>query len=251
MRPELMSSTMVEDTNSLTNLLNTILALPITPKPALYLDLEGANLSREGSISLISLYIHPTKSAYLIDIHTLRELAFTTPSSTNPSETLKTILESRVIKKVFFDVRNDSDALFAHFNISLNGIIDIQLMELGARVGWKRYLIGLSKCITRYIPLTEAEKTECEKVKEDGKKLFAPERGGSYEVFNARPLKDEMMNYCLQDIVFLPILWETFIVRLRGSRWLNSVETETLKRVQASQSRGYEPHGRNKALGPW
>ncbi|KAH8820560.1 ribonuclease H-like domain-containing protein [Xylogone sp. PMI_703] len=242
---------MVEDTASLTNLLNIILALPITPKPALYLDLEGINLSRQGSVSIISLYIHPMKSAYLIDVHTLGGSAFTTPSSTNPTETLKTILESRVIKKVFYDVRNDSDALFAHYKISLNGIVDIQLMELGARIGWKRFVMGLAKCITKYVPLTQDEKLECEKVKENGKNLFSPEKGGSYEVFNARPLKDDVLNYCVQDIVFLPILWETFTVRLKGTRWMNLVETETLKRVQVSQTRGYQPHGPDKALGPW
>jgi exonuclease 3'-5' domain-containing protein 1 len=81
--------------------------------------------------------------------------------------------------------------------------------------------------------------------------LFAPENGGSYEVFNTRPLQDEIMSYCLQDIVFLPILWETFITKLKGSRWLSKVEIETAKRVQISQTQAYEPHGDHKYLGPW
>lgn len=242
---------MVEDIASLTNLINIILTLPVTPKPALYLDLEGINLSRYGSISLISLYIHPMKSAYLIDVHGLGTKAFTTPSSTHPSETLKSILESRTIKKVFFDVRNDSDALFAQFNIALDGIVDIQLMELAARSGWKRYVMGLGKCITKYVPLTEDEKLECDNIKKKGRNLFAPEYGGNYEVFNARPLQEEIINYCLQDIVFLPVLWETFIVRLKGSRWLDMVQTETAKRVKMSQTPEYQPHGDHKHLGPW
>lgn len=30
--------------------------------------------------------------------------------------------------KVIFNVRNDSDTMFSHFNISLNGVMDLQIM---------------------------------------------------------------------------------------------------------------------------
>lgn len=51
---------------------------------------------------------------------------------------LQSILESPKTPKVFFDVRTDSDALFAQFGIKLAGIIDLQLMELASR----------SRCVT-------------------------------------------------------------------------------------------------------
>ena len=112
--------------------------LPISP-PSLYIDLEGAKLSRNGSIALLTLYVLPKETVYLIDIHTLGARAFsttttattasaTTPLATtlntedskNPVTTLKSILESPAIPKVFFDVRNDSDALFSHYAIFLS-----------------------------------------------------------------------------------------------------------------------------------
>ena len=80
---------------------------PTTP-PSLYIDLEGINLSRNGSISILQVFVSSSRRTYLVDIHTLRNKAFSTPGTNGC--TLKDILESDVIPKVFFDVRNDSDA---------------------------------------------------------------------------------------------------------------------------------------------
>ncbi len=73
-------------------------------------------------------------------------------------QTLKGILESGSIPKVFFDVHNDSDALFSHFSISLAGIYNIQLIELATRTYSKRYIKGLAKYIKRDILLTVSER---------------------------------------------------------------------------------------------
>jgi exonuclease 3'-5' domain-containing protein 1 len=102
---------------------------------------------------------------YLIDVHTLQEKAFLTAGTAG--KPLKTILESDKIPKVFFDVRNDSDALYAHFGIKLAGVQDIQLMELATRDFSKRYLNRLSKCIERDSPMMPGEKQKWESVKED------------------------------------------------------------------------------------
>lgn len=112
--------------------------LPSTTQsnPSLYIDLEGNNLSRHGTISLITILIPSTSKVYLIDIHTLGAAAFTTFSEPN-NVTLQQVLKSKDVEIVFFDVRNDSDALFAHYGIRLQGIKDLQLMELAVRRGLK------------------------------------------------------------------------------------------------------------------
>jgi exonuclease 3'-5' domain-containing protein 1 len=69
-------------------------------------------------LSVISLYIAPIKKIYLIDIHRLGRTAFSTTN--NSATSLKTILESPTIPKVIFDIRNNSDALFSNFQISVN-----------------------------------------------------------------------------------------------------------------------------------
>jgi exonuclease 3'-5' domain-containing protein 1 len=124
-----------------------------TVPPHLYVDLEGINLSRHGSISILTLYDRSQPHVYLIDVHTLGLAAFTTPSASckaSPSSdvdvigaaslevaprfiTLKSILETEKIPKVFFDVRNDADALFGCFGIKLQGVQDLQVMELASK----------------------------------------------------------------------------------------------------------------------
>jgi hypothetical protein len=63
----------------------------ILPSSTLYLDLEGNRLSRHGTISLITILIHPQRVVRLIDVLVLGKPAFTTAS--NNGKTLKSILE--------------------------------------------------------------------------------------------------------------------------------------------------------------
>ncbi|KAJ5547543.1 hypothetical protein N7513_001902 [Penicillium frequentans] len=221
--------------------------LPTEP-PSLYIDVEGVNLSRHGSISILQIYVLPLEETYLVDIHSLQEKAFLQTASDN-GQTLLGILESPNIPKVFFDVRNDSDALFHHFNVKLAGIIDLQLMELATRYFSRRYVNGLAKCIERDACLTTLE-TRCWKAsKEKGLELFAPERGGSYDVFNIRPLPDDIKNYCAQDVQFLPKLWVQYHRKISLS-WARKVTTESTNRVMLSQTATYDGRGKWKALAP-
>jgi exonuclease 3'-5' domain-containing protein 1 len=107
----------VDSATTLLSLFDNLISLAVDP-PSLYLDLERVKLGRHSSISVISLYIAPIKKIYLIDIHRLGRTAFSTTN--NSATSLKTILESPTIPKVIFDIRNNSDALFSHFQISVN-----------------------------------------------------------------------------------------------------------------------------------
>ncbi|KAK6810746.1 hypothetical protein RU639_013605 [Aspergillus parasiticus] len=90
--------------------------LPADP-PSLYLDLEGTNHSRHGSILILQIFVLPHNRTYLIDIHTLKENAFAKAASNG--QTLKKLLEAESVPKVFSDARNDSDALYNCFGIKL------------------------------------------------------------------------------------------------------------------------------------
>ena len=230
------------------SLIDVIRDLP-TNVASLYVDLEGIRLSRAGSISLLVIFVAPKNHVYFIDVHKLRDAAFTTTSA--DSTTLKTILESPNVPKVFFDVRNDSDALHHHFGIRLKGIEDVQLMENAARpAGGRRFVNGLERCIDRDAPLSLAEKRDWKAAKERGLELFHPSKGGSYEVFNARPIGTDIELYCVNDVRFLPQLRVLYLGRLDDG-WKQKVAQETEKRVQESQSLAYQPQSENKKFGPW
>jgi exonuclease 3'-5' domain-containing protein 1 len=239
-------STMVDTSVALKTLVDTLIPLEKS-SGSIYMDLEGVKLSRLGTISLIQILVPSSEQAFIVDVHTLGKLAFDTLGS--EGKTLKDALESDNIKKYLFDVRNDSDALFALFGVRLAGAVDIQLLELASRKGDKYVVCGLAKCIEqeRALPLRALE--QWQSTKKEVVKMFDPKLGGSYEVFNARPLPQVLIEYCVGDVEFLPLLSTIYQSRL-DSPWLERVRIETEKRLEESRSPSYQPHGKQKSLGP-
>jgi len=241
------SSGLIDTADALSKMLDTLEGLPTTP-PSPYIDLEGEKLSRHGTVSILQLHDRSSGETHLIDIKVLGHKAFTTQATSG--RTLKEVLESEHIPKVFFDVRNDSDALYSHFQIKLAGIQDLQLMQLASREqGRKRLVCGLAKCIEYDAPMTRTEKAEWKCTKEGGIKLFDPKHGGSYKVFDERPLRKEIREYCIQDTKFLPRLWSYYDRRLT-SAWRNRVREAAQARVTESQGQNYLAQGQHKALAP-
>ncbi|KAF1835696.1 hypothetical protein BDW02DRAFT_618351 [Decorospora gaudefroyi] len=46
--------------------------------------------------------------------------------------------------------------------------------------------------------------------KEKGERLFKAEHGGSYDVFNQRPIPEDISSYCVGDVQYLPELRNRF-----------------------------------------
>jgi exonuclease 3'-5' domain-containing protein 1 len=215
--------------------------------PLIFVDLEGINLSRQGSISLMQILLPPAPVVHLLDLFSLQDQTFTTAGTAK--KTLKDILQSEQYIKVFFDVRNDSDALFSHHGVDLNGVVDLQLMEYASRPRAGRFIKGLAKCISEDYSWTSDERHRWNLVKEAGQKLFAPEKGGSYSVFNERPLLKELVEYCIQDVLALPRLLCKYADRL-GPHMVVQVLGEGRRRVAESQGVSFNGTGRHMALAP-
>lgn len=220
--------------------------------PFLYVDLEGFNLSRDGTIAILQILVAPSPQVYLVDVYQLQRDAFETPGS--GGQTLKSIFKSGTIPKVFFDVRRDSDALFAHYGVDLNCVIDVQLLEYATRDWRGDYLNGLARCIKEDARLTRSETERCTDVKEAGRSLFAPEEDGSYEVFLERPLSTRLIRYCVQDVQILPKLLAVYGIRLRnhaeGLELALQVQAEAIGRVKLSQSPDFVGNGHHMKMGP-
>lgn len=82
---------LIVDTSEAVKSLVETLALAQADSNSIYLDLEGVNLSRHGSISLIQIWIPLHDQPFIVDVHTLGTQAFSTPNTSG--ETLKTVLE--------------------------------------------------------------------------------------------------------------------------------------------------------------
>jgi exonuclease 3'-5' domain-containing protein 1 len=223
-------------------------------RPIMYLDLEGVNLCRHGSISLLTLLLDSgvagTSRVCLIDVHVLGAQAFTTPGI--KGKTLQDILQNEKIPKVFFDVRNDSDALFALYGVELRGVEDVQLMESAARktTGARRVVNGLARFVDDYRCVLAGDVVGWKAAKQKGEKLFKAETEGSYTVFNIRPMLKDIVAYCVGDVQCLPELRE-MLWKGRSVQWRDLVLEESRKRVAMSQRADDQPQGKDRALAPW
>jgi exonuclease 3'-5' domain-containing protein 1 len=236
---------MISDATALKNFLDGLPQYGTVPN--LYVDLEGNNLSRNGTLSIITILVEPRHTVHLVDVHVLGKTAFTTSST--KGTTLKQILESNSITKVFFDIRRDSEALYSLFGVRIAGIEDLQLMELGSRGSDKKFVKGLAKCIEQDAPLSLVERREWKAVKERGVALFSPARGGSYAVFDQRPLSPEVEKYCAKDVIYMPALRQKYF-GLLSNTWKAKVNTETVARITLSQSATFNTQGNDMAKGP-
>ena len=167
--------------------------------PLLYVDIEGDNLCRDGTVSLIQMHIPTIQKTFILDIFVLGDDAFTTSIASRI--TFKSILESPTTLKCFFDVRADSDALYNLYNISMAGVVDVQLMENASRPGSKRFLNGLARAIREDAGLSRGVLTTWLDVKERGKRMFLG--SSDYKAFEIRPIPPVLLEYCINVRFFL------------------------------------------------
>lgn len=109
--------------------------------------------------------------------------------------------------------------------------------------------------------LGKDEKQCVEAIKAKGILLFAPDKGGSYAVFNQRPMTEEIVEYCVQDVVYLPKLGNTVcldatssvLLDVTGSQniWAYRVIEASADRVALSQWEGFDNKRMDMKKGPW
>jgi exonuclease 3'-5' domain-containing protein 1 len=103
---------------------------------------------------------------------------------------------------------------------------------------------GLSKSIETYLSPPDTWK----QTKNQGVALFAPEKGGSYEIFERRPLDPIIIAYCSQDVTLLePLKNEMLAMMVQGgANWENRILAESRKRVALAKDPNYDGR-RNRA----
>lgn len=223
----------VDNEASLKEMLLKLHELPVKP-PSLYVDAEGDNLGRKGTLALIQILALPLRCTFVIDIHLLKHAAFTTCASDSTTTTLKTILESNAIPKVIFDARNDSDNLFTEYGICLGGVRDLQLMEYFSRPRDPGFtVLGLSKCIEQHLHAGPDVVEKWKLQKEHGKRLYSPKLGGSTRVFFNRPLSSNVLAYAAGDVEYMSMLYHKYRQKLPPGRWKWVLE-KSRKRVKTS-----------------
>lgn len=174
-------------------------------------DFEGIDLCRDGELCLIQCAQKDDNGrVYLFDIVAMNKAAFTEGG-------LKELLESSHVKKVIYDGRGDADALYHQFEVSLLNVYDLQICSVKRQETLEcrpdKFVHGLGKAMNRFLEHDFHRSVDIQHVKKAGKELFAPEKGGSYEVWKVRPLHPDLIKYASLDVEILHDMksaWERF-----------------------------------------
>lgn len=212
--------------------------------PELACDSEGNNLGRNGSLTLLQIYIRSQSHTYVFDVQTLGEKAlFDTEYG---GQSLRKLMESKRHHQIWWDCRQDQDALYAHFKLKLGWVTDLQLMEVASRDAAKNRDQLSGQWYAIKTPgrtwMTQNEHKSWLNSFWKGKTYF---RQHGYEVFDQRPLPQRALEYTAGDVFEAMSLFDHLNPTLSAFS-KEVVKEETQKRLDSAMS-SEMPVGSNKA----
>jgi hypothetical protein len=231
-------------------------------------DCEGVHLGRKGALTVISLLglddgngdfcDGKLRIAYIFDVQTLTgERVFSREAPHN----LRGLLEDLEVTKVTYDCRQDSDALFHQFGVTLRGVLELQVLDQAVRLQKREelpcpsslyvkdpippLLQSMSAMVQRYCALSASgNKSSIESVtnafaglggttKHSGQRLAGPHKQNP-SVWGERPLLPDAILYAAGDLLDIEFLLHE--MRKNGADEL----PELLKDAVAKHSKRYE-----------
>lgn len=158
-------------------------------------DLEGNDLGRDGTISILQISTY-NKKVFLFDITSLRHSAF--------DAGLRDLLTNEKVTKVFFDLRQDCDALYHHYEIMPTPVLDCQVALMNTpKLRESEYLTGYKKALAFSNLLSDEVSEEMQLIKEEGHDFFRT----VVNAWDIRPLPEFLLQYLVVDVVYLlPLL---------------------------------------------
>ncbi|KAE9366695.1 hypothetical protein N431DRAFT_515224 [Stipitochalara longipes BDJ] len=212
-------------------------------EPELSCDCEGCSLGRHGTLTIFQMRVRSLQHTYVFDVLALGgRIMFEMEGEEGQS--LKKLLESQQ-SKVFWDVRQDSDAMLHHFGVRLGGIIDAQLMEIASRNSPQRdriFSLFTAVTVERKAWMIGDEFWEWKQSFNEAKDYF---NESNYECFNIRPLTCQSLQYSAGDVDCIEKLYDVYLPRMNERFWA-FVRMETQARIALSLLDSM-PHGSNLA----
>ncbi|XP_063396016.1 piRNA biogenesis protein EXD1-like [Mytilus trossulus] len=176
----------------------------IENKQMIAVDCEGVDLSRFGSVTLVN--IGTRDLVYLIDILKIGNSVF--------DDGLRSILEDSGIEKLMFDCREDADALLHIHKVKLNGVLDVQILEVNNRIHVYRNGYTKIRSLKHCLELFVTDNTLVN-IKLQGRSSM----NISSNVWKKRPLDENMLKYASVDILGLFKLYDALRTRMSHSVW--------------------------------
>ncbi|XP_063674245.1 piRNA biogenesis protein EXD1-like [Bolinopsis microptera] len=182
--------------------------LKLTEDKILAVDCEGLNLGRNGTLDIISVFSTSRLELFLFDITSVGSQGF--------DNGLRDLFENPLITKLMFDCRQDTDALYHIFGVNIDGLVDVQLMDvfhslnkqpkdrLPARSA-PNYWSEVDKSITRVRGLGACIQTILgnEDVQTEKRNVQVMMQSQPQNIWCIRPLPKTLADYCLEDVKYL------------------------------------------------
>ncbi|XP_013401995.1 piRNA biogenesis protein EXD1-like [Lingula anatina] len=213
--------------------------------PNLAVDGEGVNYSRRGTLSLI--VIATRDHVFLFDILELGKRVF--------DRGLREILEDPTREKLMFDCREDSDILWHQYHVKLDGVLDLQLLQImfcnrdnsdlspfgrnRAAVAPCVKVLSLLRCLELY-----TDDVTCIEIKKSVGSTFVQ----SPEQWMVRPIPSDMINYACVDVSTLFILYEKMKMGDLDMRRLKVASTCYVSLKRSIKNRRYDNFEKNGYL---
>jgi exonuclease 3'-5' domain-containing protein 1 len=211
----------------------------------LFNDQEGNEMCRYGTMSYVQITFAHINTTFILDCY-LGQKLFDKTGPTGLS--LRHVLEDPDIPKLYFDVRNDSDAVFAFFKVRLQGVIDLQIMEIACRgpMNYCGNIRSLQHCIEKHLQMDGDEFNQWKIAKLAGKGFC---RTHGWATFDIRPLPTILAKYAAQDTKYMPHLYNVYREKMKNCPELCAlVKRESQHRANSSQDPEYDPQPQNAAL---
>jgi len=217
----------------------------VSPKISKYstiaFDTEGHDLSRIGALTVACfLGYDPNETpqdqiSYVVDVQELGgKRAF---EHSHEGKNLKSILESSTIRKLMFDVRADSDALYHQYGVRLRCVLDLQVYEQACKLqtGWRpydqrsRWLRGMKNVVPVYLEY---------EIKRALLRASPPHKERD-DAWIIRPMTENMCMYAAADTYSILYLFECFESRNIATTMMTKVEVFSEQRIDEFRSLPY------------
>mmetsp|Transcript_51145 Transcript_51145/g.122490 ORF Transcript_51145/g.122490 Transcript_51145/m.122490 type:complete len:480 (-) Transcript_51145:2-1441(-) len=208
-------------------------------------DFEGVDLCRTGELCLVQMTCDDDPTlVYVLDVHVLGQKTFHLATPTGMS--MKYLLEDHQnVTKLWFDPRNDVDALYHQFGITPRNVMDLQLAEVAIRRSQGhvvKFVTGLQRCLQQSDQLSHDQVSCAQDIDNRAKSLFEPKFGGRYETFQERPLRDVILMYAAHDSRYMLLLYQYYIQKLT-EEWYGRVLAGSSERAKWFQHTDYKRPG--------
>ncbi|OJJ75211.1 hypothetical protein ASPBRDRAFT_40492 [Aspergillus brasiliensis CBS 101740] len=125
-------------------------------------------------------------------------------------------------------------------------------MELGTRPGSKEFLAGLERCVLKDGRIFS--EVEIQAWKGVRKGVYSALRGGYVEIFDKRPMRQDVKEYCAGEVTVLVDLFRIYDAKLKPpgeAFWRNYILDTTRERVRRSRESGFSGASKFDDRGPW